>query len=88
MLRLTTIGQSNGAVRWRVEGEIVSAWGEWLEAECGAAAVDSRLELDLAGVVRVDSRGIEVLKRLRSRGAHLANCSPLILEILAEEQAV
>lgn len=86
MLRVTTLGKNGNGTVLRVEGRIVAAWAEVLEAQCRASLDRGEpLRLDLAGVSYVDGAGMAALRRLRDARVALDGCSPLLQELLAGE---
>ena len=66
-----------------MEGRVVGEWTVFLEQECQAAAREfGAVDLDLAGVSFVDTRGVAVLKRLGRAQVTIKNCAPLIRDLL------
>ena len=66
-----------------MEGQVVGEWTMLLERECAAAAREfGAVDLDLAGVSFVDTRGVAVLKRLGRAQVTISHCAPLIRELL------
>ena len=85
MLRITNIQNEGAAPQLRLEGKLLEPWiGELHEAcrvICGSTAV---VTLDLAGLSFVDASGTLALRELRQRGVKLIGCSPLVAELLKE----
>jgi hypothetical protein len=83
MLRIDIEDVPSGAVRLRMQGQVIGAWVEELERVCEPLLADGGgLALDLSGVGFVSREGAELLRRLRERGAALHGCSRLVAEQL------
>ena len=69
----------------RVEGRLDKTNLSELLNECRSAG--SPLKLDLAGLMSVDSDGVETLRSLAAEGAELCGSSPYIRQLLGGEDA-
>lgn len=86
MLRLTQTPNGSRRPTLKAEGRLVGEWAELLETECSRLTGSAEaLELDLAGVIDVDARGLEVLRRLQRGSVNLIGCTPILLALLAQE---
>ena len=57
-----------------------------LERECAAAAGEfGVVDLDLAAVAYVDTKGVAALRRLMRSQVTISSCPPLIHELLGED---
>jgi hypothetical protein len=71
----------------KAEGRLVGEWAVLLEAECARLAGEFQaVDLDLAGVIDIDARGLEGLRRLKKGPVNLMGCTPILLALLAEEE--
>lgn len=85
MLRITNIQNDASVPVLKLEGKLLEPWvGELHEACRGACGPLSQLTLDLAGLSFVDSSGASALHELQHRGISLTGCSPLVAELLKE----
>ncbi len=83
MLRISHLGVVNETVTLRLEGRIVGPWVEELQRSCDEVlAAGLRLNLHLAEVQFMDAEGVDLLARLRSRGAELLECPAFAFEQL------
>jgi RNA polymerase sigma-70 factor, ECF subfamily len=86
MLRATRIEIGGGLEALRVEGRLTHETAEELRLACEATlASQGSLELDVAGLRFVDPAGVDVLRGLEERGAHLAGGSLFVRELLRDE---
>ena len=86
ILRLTRIPRNDPGVTLRAEGRVVGEWAMLLERECAAAASEfGVVDLDLAAVAYVDTKGVAALRRLMRNHVTIGNCPPLIHELLGED---
>lgn len=87
MLRLTQIPNGSSLPLLRAEGRLMGEWVELLEAECGQLAGGTQpLDLDVGGVIDVDARGLEALRRLQRGPVNLIGCTPILSALLAQEK--
>ncbi len=87
MLRLTTIPSGTRGQTLKAEGRLMGEWADLLEAECRKLARETQpLELDMGGVIDVDTRGLEALRRLQQGPVTLTGCTPILLALLAQEK--
>ncbi len=87
MLRLTPGQNRSHRTLLKAEGRLMGEWVDLLEAECGRMSTGAEpLELDLEGVIDVDTRGLETLRRLRRGPVTLVGCTPILLALLAQER--
>ncbi len=88
MLRITRSSEEDESeTTLKVEGELVADCVGLLERECSVAVAMGRpLRLDISHLTNVDWRGVRLLRSLSRRGIAFANCTPVMAEILAEEE--
>jgi anti-anti-sigma regulatory factor len=85
MLRITTIQNGDFPAVLKLEGKLLEPWiGELHEACRSACAGTASTTLDLAGISFIDMPGTIALRDLRRRGVRLTGCSPLVAELLKE----
>ena len=85
MLRITKLAEGDAKITLKLEGQIASAWVDELDAECRKIlARHTGLCLDVRDVTHIDVRGRQLLDRLRTQHVEIANCPPLIREMLDE----
>ena len=72
-VRITT---ESGATLVHVAGDLMGEDVAELERAC--ASIEGSLVIDVAGLRRVDARGIEAIRALEERGARLVNVSPFL----------
>jgi anti-anti-sigma regulatory factor len=83
MVRIQKIVESATETTLSVEGRIVSEWVAVLERVCRQARRNTpRVQLDLAAVTFIDTRGVEVLRRLVTEGVAIVNCREFIDALL------
>ena len=83
MLRITPTDGSKDQVVLRLEGRVAGPWVTELWKACEKALGEGQaLVLDLAGVSFLDSAGVTLLRKFRSNGVELAECSPFVTEQL------
>lgn len=83
MLKISKLEPVNHAVVLRLEGRVVGPWVAELQKSCEAALADGRsLKLHLADLEFMDTQGVALLSRLRSRGVVLLECPPFAAEQL------
>ena len=89
MVRIQKIKASPTETTLSVEGRIVSEWVAVLEHECRQALRDTRrVQLDLAAVTFIDTRGVEVLRCLVTEGVAIVNCREFIDALLTGDQDI
>jgi ABC-type transporter Mla MlaB component len=82
MLRITTL-EANGAVTLKLEGRVVGPWVDVLREHCESILTrESRVDLDLADILFIDSSGVALLRQLTTRQVALTNCSPFTAQQL------
>jgi anti-anti-sigma regulatory factor len=87
MLRITTIQNEDSPAILKLEGKLLEPWIGELDEACRRACVRaSSATLDLAGISFVDTPGTIALRDLRRRGMRLVGCSPLVAELLKENE--
>jgi anti-anti-sigma regulatory factor len=87
MVRIQKIVESPTETTLLVEGRIVSEWVAVVERECRQALRDTpRVQLDLAAVTFIDTRGVEVLRCLVTEGVAIVNCREFIDALLTGDQ--
>lgn len=85
MLRITTIEEEGLPVLLKLEGKLLTPWIGELEEACRRAGEPSlETRLDLTGLSFMDEAGTMALRELIRRGVRLAGCSPLVTELLKE----
>jgi ABC-type transporter Mla MlaB component len=85
MLRITTIQNDGSPPVLKLEGKLLEPWiGELHQACREACERAASATLDLAGLSFVDVPGTIALRDLRRRGLQLRGCSPLVAELLKE----
>ncbi len=83
MLWIEKREQSCCEVTLKLEGQLLGDWVSVLEKECRNILQEQKeLTLEMAGVTYVNQRGVELLRRLAAEKVELANCSPLIENLL------
>ena len=83
MLWIEKREQSCCEVTLKLEGQLLGDWVSVLEEECRKMLEEQkRLTLEMAEVTYVNQRGVELLRRLTAEKVELANCSPLIENLL------
>lgn len=86
VLRLTPTRNGSTRPLLKAEGRLVGEWADLLESECAAlVGATGALDLDLGGLIDVDARGLEVLRRLQRGPVALVGCTPILLALLAQE---
>ena len=86
MLRITQLTHAESPIRLKVEGELVAHDASVLEREC-LKQLEQRRELivDLSAVTFIDGCGAAALRRLQGTQLTLTGCSPLILELIGDQ---
>jgi hypothetical protein len=85
MLRITTIENDGSPAILKLEGKLLEPWiGELHEACRWVSERAAAATLDLAGLTFIDAPGTIALRDLRRRGVQFKGCSPLITELLKE----
>lgn len=86
MLRISSIGRSNGAVALRLEGRVLGPWVEELRRSSDEVLdAGGTLTLDLTDVSFIDGGGIALLKNLMGLGVPVVNCSAFVAAQLKGE---
>jgi ABC-type transporter Mla MlaB component len=86
MLRITHAQGHDSISTLRLEGKLLGPWVTELARSCNELPCPpDRLRLDLSAVTFVDGPGVALLRDLIGRGARLAACSGLVLELLHGE---
>lgn len=87
MLRITTIQNGDSTAVLKLEGKLLEPWiGELVEACRQACLPSAAATLDLSGISFIDAPGTIALRDLRRRGMRLVGCSPLVTELLKENE--
>jgi anti-anti-sigma regulatory factor len=87
VLRITTIETNDAPTVLKLEGKLLEPWVGELDEACrrackrGAAAT-----IDLAGILFVDTPGRIALLNLQQCGIQLVGCSPLVAELLKQNE--
>ena len=85
MLRISTIQNDGSPTVLRLEGKLLEPWVSELHDACRKTFEQKATAvLDLAGVTFVDTPGAIALRNLRRRGVKLTGCSPLVSELLKD----
>jgi hypothetical protein len=83
MLRISRSASPNGAVTFRLEGQIGGPWVDELGRLCEQRlATGASLILDLTDVSFIDLDGVALCQRLRDQNVALLHCSPFVTEQL------
>ena len=83
MLRITPTESGNHEIILRLEGRVAGPWVTELWKACEKVLGEGQaLSLDLAGVSFLDSAGVTLLRKFRTNGVELAECSPFVTEQL------
>jgi anti-anti-sigma factor len=83
MLRITSTENGNRHITLRLEGRVAGPWVTELWRACEKALGNRQaVVLNLAEVSFLDSAGVALLTKVRSRGVELAECSPFVREQL------
>ena len=83
MLRITKTAVTPIRVTFRLEGQVRSPWTAELESQALACQLaGQQAVLDFSGVTFVSAEGVELIKRLRSRGTLVTRCSPIVEDLL------
>jgi hypothetical protein len=87
MLRITTVEIPNKPAVLKLEGKLLEPWIGELDEACRRASVRRpSATLDLTGLSFIDAPGTTALRNLRRRGVRLVGCSPLVAELLKENE--
>lgn len=87
MLRITTIDNSGSPLVLKLEGKLLESWIGELDRACRSIVDGARPAiLDLSGVSFIDVSGRIALSDLRRRGVRLTGCTPLVAELLKENE--
>jgi ABC-type transporter Mla MlaB component len=79
------INESEQRVRLSLEGWLVGPWVDELRKESEQQLAEAKvLRLDLAKVLFVDPRGLDLLRELASRRVEYVNCSTFLSQQLKE----
>jgi ABC-type transporter Mla MlaB component len=85
MLRITEVQFGNGHIVLRLEGRVVGPWVDELKIACERLMPRERaIKLDLAEVIYVDRKGLELLRKLQSQDVCLERCSPFVAQELKD----
>jgi anti-anti-sigma regulatory factor len=83
MLKISESGRRERNITLCLEGRLIGPWVEELRQTCEPLlAAKSPLALDLDEVTFADESGVELLSKLKSRGARLINSTPFLEEQL------
>ena len=83
MLRISMINESEQCVRVALEGWLVGPWVDELRKESEQQLSQAKaLRLDLAKVLFVDPRGVDLLRELAGRQVEYVNCSSFLSQQL------
>ncbi|MGR9086509.1 MAG: STAS domain-containing protein [Gammaproteobacteria bacterium] len=84
MLKITTTANVPAGILFIAEGRLVGPWVAELETALEAALGSARdgCSIDLSAVSFVDTKGIELLCRMRARGVDLRTVSPFVQKLL------
>jgi ABC-type transporter Mla MlaB component len=87
MLRITHTQGRDSVSTLRLEGKLLGPWVTELARLCNELPCSPDcLRLDLSAVSFVDGPGVALLRDLIGRGATLAACSGLVVELLHMER--
>ena len=85
VLRITRDNGSAALVTVKLEGRLEAAFTSLLVGECLALLDrDGAIDIDLSGIVMIDSAGVDALWRLSRAGATIRECSELVASILED----
>jgi ABC-type transporter Mla MlaB component len=87
VLKISIISDSNQAIQFQLEGNLVGPWVEELQRLSDEAlSHEKAVSLDLEKVWFVDSYGVSVLRDLARRQVTQVNCSQFVSQQLKETQ--
>ncbi len=85
MLKISIISDSDQAVQFQLEGNLVGPWVEELrKLSDEALSQQKNVSLDLEKVWFVDARGVTLLRDLAKRQVSELNCSQFVSQQLKE----
>lgn len=85
MLRISMINESEQRVRLALEGWLVGPWVDEVRKDSEQQLSEGKiLRLDLAKVLFVDLRGVDLLRELAGRQVEYVNCSSFLSQQLKE----
>ena len=85
MLKISIISDSDQAVHFQLEGNLVGPWVEELQRLSDEAlSLQKAVSLDLERVWFVDSRGVTLLRDLAKKQVSELNCSQFVSQQLKE----
>ena len=83
MLKISKTQSAHRGMTLHLEGRVVGPWVGELQQSCESILCEGRsLCLRLADVDFLDSEGVMLLRRLRTRGVSLRDSPPFITELL------
>ncbi|MGA3092180.1 MAG: hypothetical protein ABSD75_26525 [Terriglobales bacterium] len=85
MLKISTISDSDQAIQFQLEGNLVGPWVEELrKLSDEALSQQETVSLDLGKLWFVDAQGVSLLRDLARRQVSQINCSQFVTEQLKE----
>ena len=85
MLKISIISDSDQAIQFQLEGNLVGAWVEELQRLSDEALSHQKaVSLDLEKVWFVDPRGVRLLRDLARKQVSQVNCSQFVTQQLKE----
>jgi len=85
VLKISTISDSDQAIQFQLEGNLVGPWVEELrKLSDEALSQQETVSLDLGKLWFVDAQGVSLLRDLARRQVSQINCSQFVTEQLKE----
>jgi ABC-type transporter Mla MlaB component len=85
VLKISIISDSDQAIQYQLEGNLVGPWVEELQRLCDEALSHQKaVSLDLEKVWFVDPRGVALLRDLARKQVSQVNCSQFVTQQLKE----
>lgn len=84
MLKITQLSGPGREHVLKLEGKLLGPWIAELDHACRRSPNASPVVLDLSGLVFADAAGTRALRELMQQGIVVANCPPLVTEMLKE----